>query len=156
MFEIGDKVWLVGYGYEKGKFIFGVVSDTIVDRKWSFYYLKNQNKAYIISNLFRTREDCRNFVRSKKSNTKFNIGDTVWFFKHKDRYDLKPTRNNLYIDEGTFVSNHSGWIRLYNIGYSLTINDVFTTRKDCEEAMEKAIRDGKFAIKPKNHLTYTK
>ena len=42
MFDIGDKVWLVGYGYEKGKFIFGVVSDTIVDRKWSFYYLQNQ------------------------------------------------------------------------------------------------------------------
>jgi len=146
MFDIGDKVWLVGYGYEKGKFIFGVVRDIIVDRQWSFYYLKNQNRAYTSSNLFRTREDCRVFVRSKKTNTKFNIGDKVWFYKHKKRYDLKPDDGDLYLDNGIVSSCSSRWVRLYNLGYSLNYWDVFTNKKECEKAMNKATKDKNFTI----------
>lgn len=139
--QVGSKVWCVGYGYDHGKFDYTIVQDIVDNVNGSSIKLRNQNRPYTASEVFETRQRCRDWyahcgvTRNRKNLVR---GDKVWFFHHKKWHTYTPQMKDLYIDCGIVASTSHCWVRIEGLNNSRLIADVYKTRRECEKALKVA------------------
>lgn len=151
--QLGDKVWLVGYGYIKGKFDFGIVQDEVISFKCSHIYLKNQTRYYVSSELFKTEAQCRRWYREcgvQPNHKNLKRGQRVWFFYHKRNFQSVPRDEDIYVDSGIVADVRNSTVYLKGKLRGMVIDTVYTSEKECGKEMHKVLKSGEFRIRVYN------
>lgn len=151
--HLGDKVWLIGYGYIDGEFDFGIVQDEVTNTKSTHVYLKNQTRPYLSSELFKTEAQCRNWYRNggvQPNNKHLKRGQRVWFFYHKRNAFKTPRYEDIYVDSGIVTDIRHSTVYIKGKIRGMVIDTVYTSERECSKEMHKVLKSGDFRIRVSN------